>query len=140
MRTPKVSLRTYNLMSSAWPLCIGTVSLIGAILFFFFPDALRSISVAHTIGPLESVWNLARGIGGACIIYGIVRNNRQIDALGLVLFATSMAVNSIALAYTYGAQSLSVQPTLVACLIAALTRVAVVADLVVPRHRGSLDE
>lgn len=138
VRARCVSPRAFELLSNAWGLCIGVLSVIGAVLFYLSPEAAGQSAVDRELGAMAAAWNLGYGAGGVLIVYGLLARSRPADALGLSLLATTVAINAVVIVATYGPRSVTTVPTLLAVGLAAVARVLVVGAYVRPRdpHGG----
>lgn len=128
--TIQVSPRTFHLLVNAWGLVIGFLSVFASALFFLYPGLVAQTSVGQQLGGLDIVWNSLYGIAGALIVYGLIMDRKGVDAVGLVMLATTTLINLSAILVTLGPRGLVVAPQLLGVMAAAIARALIVTQVI----------
>lgn len=77
--------------------CVAT-----CITYLFLPEQLERSTIGHVLEPLVLVWNVSFGAGGVAILYGIFRDQPQVEAFGLCCFTGGLIVLSVAIVTATG--------------------------------------
>jgi hypothetical protein len=79
----------------ATAICFITV----AVAFFTDPHAtLVRSPIGRTVAPYDYVWNGFYAAGGVLAIFGLAENERRVETAGLIVLATGLLTNAVALA------------------------------------------
>lgn len=125
--------RRYRIHVDAWGICIGVLAVWQLFLFAAYPAALEATSVSKVLGPFWDVlWTAGYGTAGACIIYGLVKPDSGIDALGLAVLAGAIAGQLACIAVAAPLSLAQAGPQLFTPCIAAIMRFRVVTGRVRP--------
>jgi hypothetical protein len=115
----------YNyLKANVWELFVCALSAIASINYFINPINLSNSSIGHTRFP-DEIWNSMYGVGAVIVVLGLWRLSPRLEICGLMLFATSVLINALAIGHYRGwSTSASTLAVLMAFFAAASVRMA----------------
>lgn len=132
--------RFYALYANAWEAAIALAAVVTAVAFWFDPNGAETAPLANVLGGWDDVWYMLYGVGGAMVLLGLLLHGRQVffrgvrligdgrvELSGLVLIATAIVVNVVAIANAGFLRTPSVATyagLLVACFLRGRTLMA----------------
>lgn len=122
MRRPGERRLVY-LERHTFELLIAVLSVIAATSFLVDPETLRQTAVGRELAGWDVIWNSAYGLAGLAIIVGLAWPKPRVEAAGLILLATSVAINLIAIWQVVGSVGAAAIATYLAVVLACIGRV-----------------
>jgi hypothetical protein len=102
---------------------IGVLSIIAAISFANDPESLRRTAVGQQLSGWDFVWNGGYGLAGLLIVVGLVIPKPRVEAAGLLLLATALTINVLAIWQVAGTIGATAIASYAAVVIACVGRV-----------------
>lgn len=112
----------YRALNAIW-IWVGLVCVLSAVQFYADPASIARSSIGHALdGPADDLWNIAWGIGGVLITYGVWTMRPAVEIIGHLFLTVAVLTNAIAVLVLLGPG-----PSAVISLgvgLASMTRVA----------------
>lgn len=99
------SMILYRAQHAIW-LWLGTAAILSCIVWFVDRDnAVTHTALGHALqGPLDDLWNIAWAVGGGMIAWGVWTLRLRAEFIGHVAVSGALAVNTMAIVATNGAE------------------------------------
>lgn len=111
----QLTLRGRNALLNIFELWVGLAGVISLILFIYDPLAQRNSSISHAIGHKWAVvWQVAYGIAGLMIWYGLLRPSPRWEIAALCVLGSATAINGVAILNLFGLRGITTAATLIA--------------------------
>lgn len=83
----------------AW---LGTLALYAGVTYFWHivPTEGTTLAIQHSFPALAAAWSVLYGLGGLCIICGLLRHSPPVEGAGLCLLGSGLIVSTLAIVET----------------------------------------
>lgn len=82
---------------------LGLAAVMSCVQFFVDPQSVERSSLGRNLsGSIDDIWNIAWGLGGALIIYGVIARHNRLEIIGQIFFLAGIIPNAIAIVINVG--------------------------------------
>lgn len=121
------SLRGRNMLLNIFEMWVGLAGIISALVYLYAPATIDKNALAVTLGHnLAAFYNLAYGVAGVIIWFGLLRPSPRWEIVGLYLLGGTTAANGLSIASVFGLRGVATSSTLLALTVASWIRASFV--------------
>lgn len=121
------SLRGTNMLLNVFEMWVALAGVISVVVFFYDPASIDKNALSQTIGyDFSAACNVAYGIAGAIIWYGLLKPSPRWEIVGLFLLGGTTAINGLAIISVFGLRGTPTALTLLALTAASWLRASFV--------------
>lgn len=117
------TLRGRNVILNIFEMWVGLAGIISALVYLYDPTAINKNALAVTLGhELAAFYNIAYGIAGLVIWFGLLRPSPRWEIVGLYILGGTTAANGLSIVSVFGLRGVATSSTLLALTVAAWIR------------------
>lgn len=136
------SLRGRNMLLNIFEMWVGLAGIISALVYLYDPAAIDKNALAVTLGHnLAAFYNVAYGIAGLVIWWGLLRPSPRWEIVGLYILGGTTAANGLSIVSVFGLRGIATSSTLLALTLASWIRASFVmrtaVRLIEESHAGA---
>jgi hypothetical protein len=112
----------------AFEIFVAFLGIFSAISYFAAPVVFRNTAIHEAFGNWAYLWLSGYAFAGILIIIGLIAFKRNIESAGIVIFITSLLINSVATFSVFGLASLFVITSYIALMLTLGVRLSIIAN------------
>lgn len=117
------TLRGSNAVLNIFEMWVALAGVVSVIVFFYDPASIDGNALSRIIGyDLSAACNIAYGLAGLVIWYGLLRPSPRWEIVGLFILGSTTSVNGLAILGIFGLHGAATATTILALTLAAWIR------------------